>query len=352
VTENTKRYDYQALMAATTMIFTRAGLPEERARCVAECLLEADLMGHHTHGLALLPWYRQMLADGDMTLDGEPEVISDRGASVCWNGRRLPGAWLVRKAVDLGIERAGSFGTATIVIADSQHIGALAAYLRRATDLGMMVVVASSTPSVGGVAPFGGTRGLFTPDPIAVGIPTDGTPVLIDISASISTLNLAKQLNGQGRDFPHPWAMDADGQPTRSTQVVIDGSGTLLPVGGLDHGHKGFGLALMVEALTQGLAGFGRADEPKGPRSNITVQVLDPAAFGGRDAFARQTSWLAAACRANPPRPGVDRVRMPGERGMSNREQALAEGVALGAAAHAGLFEAIRALGLAEPAPR
>ncbi|MEZ5650901.1 MAG: Ldh family oxidoreductase [Burkholderiaceae bacterium] len=343
------RYDYASLLDTTTTIFTRAGLPADRARCIAEGLIEADLMGHQTHGLALLPWYRQMIANGEMTLAGEPDVISDRGAAVTWNGRRLPGAWLVGKAVDLAIERARTYGTATVVIADSQHIGALAAYLRRATDVGMMILIASSTPSVGGVAPYGGTRGLFTPDPLAVGIPTDGTPVLIDISASISTLNLAKQLRQQGRDFPYPWAMDANGEPTASTQVVVDGSGTLLPVGGLDHGHKGFGMALMVEALTQGLGGFGRADSPKGSRSNITVQVLDPSAFGGSDAFVRQTSWLAEACRANPPRPGVDKVRMPGERGMARRAEALANGVTLGAAAQAGLDEALAALGLAGP---
>ncbi len=349
MTDTPARFAYDDLLHTTTTIFEQAGLPGERAACLAEGLLEADLMGHQTHGLALLPWYRQMLANGEMTLQGEPEVISDRGACVAWNGRRLPGAWLTRRATDLAIERAATHGTCIVTIADAQHIGALAAYLTRATERGMMIHVASSTPSVGGVAPFGGTRGLFTPDPIAVGIPTNGTPVLIDISASISTLNLAKQLRAQDLDFPYPWAMTADGEPTCSTAAVVEGGGTLLPVGGLDHGHKGFGLALMVEALTQGLGGFGRADEPKGSRSCITVQVFDPDAFGGRDAFVRQTSWLAEACRANPPRPGVDRVRMPGERALARRADALANGVPLGQAAHDGFFAAVEELALTAP---
>ena len=350
MTETAARYAYDDLLGATTTIFLRAGLAEDRATCLAEGLLEADLMGHHTHGLALLPWDRQMLANGEMTLTGEPEVINDRGACVAWNGRRLPGAWLTREATDLAIERAAQYGTCLVTSADSAHIGALAAYLTRATDRGMMIHVASSTPSVGGVAPFGGTRGLFTPDPIAVGIPTDDTPVLIDISASISTLNLAKQLRSQGRDFPHPWAMTASGEPTCSTAAVVEEGGTLLPVGGLDHGHKGYGLAVMVEALTQGLGGFGRADEPRGSRSCITVQVFDPDAFGGREAFIRQTGWLARACRENPPRPGVDRVRLPGERAMARRAEALSQGVMLGQAAHDGFFAAITELGMSAPA--
>lgn len=351
MSESLPRYPFDALLERTTDVFARAGLPPDRARCLAEGLLEADLLGHRTHGLALLPWYRQMLANGEMTREGEPEVISDRGACVAWHGRRLPGAWLTRRAVDLAVERAPTYGTVTIAIADAQHIGALVAYLTRATDRGLMILLASSTPSVGGVAPYGGRRGLFTPDPLAVGIPTGETPILIDISASISTLNLARQLHREGQDFPHPWALDADGHPTRSTAAVVEGGGTLLPVGGLDHGHKGFAMALMVEALTQGLGGFGRADGPTGSRSCISVQVIDPAAFGGRAAFERQTGWLAQACRDNPPRPGVDRVRLPGERALAHKADALAHGVPLGQAAHEGFFAALADLGLAAPSP-
>ena len=117
---------------------------------------------------------------------------------------------------------------------------------------------------------------------------------------------------------------------------MLDG-GTLLPVGGLDHGQKAYGMALHAEALTQGLAGYGRADAPSGTNAAVTVQVWDPEAFGGRAAFLRQTGWLADACRTNPPRPGVSAVRLPGQTALALRRAALAEGVTL----HPGIIESL-----------
>jgi L-lactate dehydrogenase len=100
-------------------------------------------------------------------------------------------------------------------------------------------------------------------------------------------------------------------------------------MGGLDHGHKGYALGLMIEALTSGLAGLGRADPPEGWTANVFIQVLDPALYGSRDAFVRQTSWLADACRKTPARPGFSRVRLPGETGLRRRADQLAHGVEL-----------------------
>ncbi|MEZ5740142.1 MAG: Ldh family oxidoreductase [Burkholderiaceae bacterium] len=347
------RFALNELTTFTNTLFERCGFAPERAAAMARVLIEADLMGHATHGLALLPWYMTMIDKQQITLQGEPEVIADRGACVTWNGRRLPGAWLVCKAIDMALERAPTYGTVTVVIADGQHIGALAVYLMRATDKGMMILLASSSPSAVGVAPFGGRKALFTPDPLAAGIPTgEGDPILLDISASISTLNLARQLHDKGQDFPYAWAMDADGNPTHSTAAVVSGGGTLLPVGGIDHGHKGFGLALLVESLTQGLGGFGRADSPTGSCSSVMIQVIDPTAFAGRDAFTRQTRWMVDACHDNPPRPGIDRVRLPGERALATRREALQRGVPLGEAILAGLAPIAARLDLAMPVPR
>lgn len=176
-------YDARALIGAAEGIFAGAGLEPEKAAVVAELLVEADLMGHTTHGLSLAPWYLSSIQEGTMTKAGEPKVISDRGACVAWDGRRLPGIWLTAKALDIAIERAPTYGTVTVAIGNSHHIGALAAYLPRATEKGFMVLLGSSSPSGASVAPFGGTKGVVTPNPLGVGIPTSGDPILIDISA-------------------------------------------------------------------------------------------------------------------------------------------------------------------------
>jgi L-lactate dehydrogenase len=292
-------------------------------------------MGHTTHGLALAPGYLQSIADGIMTKAGEPMVVSDRGACVAWDGQRLPGAWLTEAALDLAIERAQQFGTAVVTVGNSHHIGCLAAYLTRATDRGYLVTLASSIPSGASVAPYGGRKGVYSPNPIAYGIPTSGLPILIDISASITTAHLSRRLVKEGRRFPRAWLLDPDGNPTDDPRILNQG-GTILPAGGLDHGQKGYGMALFIEALTQGLAGFGRADQPKGTNAAFTIQVVDPDALAGQSAFRRQMDWLADACLANPPRPGVESVRLPGRNALARKREALEDGLLL----HEGVFEA------------
>lgn len=323
-----ERYSPSQLQSFARQLFEAAGVEADKSAAIAKYLVEADLMGHTTHGLALASWYLQGVADGVMTKSGSPEVISDRGAAICWNGNRLPGAWLTSQGVALACKRAKEHGTATVVIGNSHHIGALAAYLQDATSQGLMISIASSSPSGAQVAPFGGLKGLYTPDPVAHGIPTSKGPMLIDISASITTVNMSQRLTREGRVFEHEWLMDKHGNPSADPAVLKDG-GTLLPTGGIDHGQKGYGMALHAEALTQGLAGYGRADAPKGTNAAVTIDVRDPQAFGGIEAFLRQTDWLAEQCRSNPPRPGVESVRLPGDAALRRRSKALEEGVVL-----------------------
>ena len=345
------RYAAADLVAFAESLLVAVGMEAPKAAIVAPILIEADLMGHTTHGLQLLSPYLGALRDGTMTASGEPRVISDRGAVATWDGQRLSGVWLTATAVDLGVERAKTYGTATIAIQRSHHIACLAAFLERATSQGCMVVIASSDPSVASVAPFGGTKAVFTPDPIAIGIPTEGDPILIDISASITTNGLTGRLHGEGGLLPGPWVQDASGRASHDPSVLFaNPPGTILPVGGQDHGHKGYGMALLVEALTQGLPGYGRADASEGWGAGVTVQVLDPTAFAGADAFKRQTSWIAEACRGNPPVEGGAPVRLPGDGALSRKRAALRDGVDL----HPSIMPAIapwaHSLGVAAPA--
>jgi L-lactate dehydrogenase len=225
----------------------------------------------------------------------------------------------------------------TIVIANSYHTGALAVYLPRLTEHGLLVTLACSAPAAATVAPFGGMRPLLTPNPLAAGIPTGADPILLDISASITTVNNARQLAQAGQRFPGAWALDAQGQPSDDPAAVVTGGGSLLPMGGLDHGHKGYAMALLVDALTQGLAGYGRIDRPSGAIMGVWLQVTDPAAFAGSAAFTRQSGWLAEQCAANPPRPGMERVRVPGSEAGRRRRDGLAYGVPLSQAAIAAI---------------
>jgi len=324
------RYRAADLRAFARTLLHRAGLDDERAGIVADVLVEGDLFGHDTHGLALLAPYLAELERGSMRKEGEIILVNDRPAVALWDGQRLPGPWLMVRAVDAAIERARTYGTASVVIRRSHHIACLAAYLMRATERGFMLLIASSDPNSASVAPFGGTRAVFTPNPLALGFPTAGDPVLIDISASITTNGMVARRHSAGSPFEYPWLLDAKGQPSHEPAVMFaDPPGTILPLGGLDAGHKGYGLALLVEAMTGGLAGFGRADEKEGWGATVFVQALDPTAFGGVDDFIHQMEHIAQLCHDNPPRDRSAPVRLPGERGLSRRREQLAAGVEL-----------------------
>jgi L-lactate dehydrogenase len=325
-----ERYSPAALRGFATALLEAAGLDAPIAEVVADTLVQGDLLGHDTHGLALLAPYAKEIEAGTMTRSGAPAVLSDRGASLAWDGRRLPGPWLVQSGIAELAPRARQYGSASLAIRRSHHIACLAAYLLRATEQGFMMLLASSDPAVASVAPHGGTRAVFTPNPIAAGIPTSGSPVLVDISASVTTNGMSNRLHKAGRQFDESWMLDAQGNPSRDPGVLFtDPPGTIQPLGGLSCGHKGYGLALLIEALTGGLAGHGRADEPEGWGATVFITLYDPSAFGGEKDFLRQMDWIAAACRDNPPRPGIDAVRLPGDRAVARKRSAEAQGLEL-----------------------
>ena len=259
------RYAAPELVAFANGLLRRVGVRDDIAATVADVLVTGDLLGHTTHGLGLLAPYLGELEKGTMTATGEPRVQNARPAAELWDGGRLPGPWLTMRAMDATMAMARTHGSGTVVIRRSHHIACLAAYLLHATEQGMVGIVQSSDPILAAVVPHGGITPIVTPNPIAIGIPTSGDPILVDVSTSITSMGFIRQRRDAGEKLPGPWVIDAEGHATDDPNVVFaDPKGALLPLGGLDAGYKGFGLALMIEALTAGLAGSGRADPPEG----------------------------------------------------------------------------------------
>jgi len=334
-----KRHEVAALLRFATAAGQAAGLDADKAAAVAEVLLEGDLMGHDTHGLALLTPYLDALPSGDMRAEGEPEIVAATPVAETWDGRKLPGPWLVRRAIARAQAMAAGFGLGAVSIKRCHHIGCLAAYGPPVAAAGQMLILTCSEPATGSVAPLGGTRRVYTPNPLAAAWPTPDGPVLIDVSMSNTTNGMTARKRAEGRNFDHPWLLDGAGNPTTDPNAFW-ADGSLLPLGGIEAGHKGYALGLLVEALTSALAGHGRADEPTGWGASVLVMVIDPAKFGGTDAFMRETGWMAEAVHTNPPRPGGETPRLPGERAMARRAEAMARGVAL----HPGILPALEKL--------
>ncbi len=324
------KYKPQDLIQFSEQLFLAAGLAAEKAQITAQRLVEGDMMGHDTHGLALCVLYLSQIESGEMQKDGQPIVLVDHGSTLVWDAQYLPGLWVVYQAIETAKDRIKDLGVVSFSIRKSTHIACLQSLLMQATDLGYMVIIASSDPKATGVAPYGGIEPKFTPNPIAVGIPTDKDPILIDISASITTHGLTTRYAKSGKKMPGKWLQDHEGNLTDDPAVfVADPPGTILPIGGQEYGHKGFALALMIEALSQALSGFGRVDNPAQWGASIFLQLIDPSAFSGQHRFEQIMGGLAESCRQSPPIPGGSGVRMPGEAALKRFRVAQAEGLAL-----------------------
>lgn len=326
-----------------------AGMAQAKAATVARLLVQTDMMQRHTHGVALIPLYIDQLRANLMTTDGEPEVVKDTGSTVVWDGNYLPGLWLMDQALNLAFERVPEHGVVTFAIRRSHHIACLAALVKQATDKGYVAILATSDPSGKFVAPFGGRDPVMTPNPFAIGYPGSKGPVLVDICASITTVSMARTKAAAGVNFDYPWLMDNEGRPTTDPRVLEQTTprGSLMLLGGAEYGHKGFGLALMVEALTQGLSGHGRIDTPNRWGANVFLQVLDPQAFAGSQGFLSQMDFIGDACRASTPVKDGELVRLPGDQANRNILRAQRDGIQLSGATLSKLAACAKTLGVA-----
>jgi LDH2 family malate/lactate/ureidoglycolate dehydrogenase len=349
----TSRYATDALASFAVSLLAAAGMDDDKARTLARLLVLTDMMGRRTHGLAIVPLYLEEIRKGTMKVSGQPQLVKDTATTLLWDGAYLPGLWLVERAIDVAIARIARCGVVTVAIRRSHHIGCLAALAKQAADRGFVAIIANSDPAGKRVAPYGGTEPLLTPDPFAIGYPGRDHPVLVDICASITTVSMTRQKFAAGESFEHPWLLDAAGNPTRDPAVLEHAQprGSLQLVGGQEYGHKGFGLALMIEALSQGLSGHGRRDAPTRWGGNVFLQVIDPDFFAGRDAFAEQMDFLSEQCRANRPiRPGQP-VRVPGDQAARGIADAMRNGVAFDALSWAAIAHCAQELDVALPPP-
>ena len=347
------RYWSENLREFAFDLLCKKGLQAEMAKTVADILLEGDLLGHTTHGLQLLGPYLKELEAGTMTPKGEPVVLKDHGMSLLWDGNYLPGPWLVTRAIETGLERLNSYPIFTASIKQSHHIACLAAYLERVAELGFLIILTTSDPTLGAkVSPFGSQTPVYSPNPIAAGWPIKNEMVMFDTSMSTTSVGLSQRLSRQKKRLPGKWVLDADGCPTDDPSVIFQKpSGSILPLGGLELGYKGFALGLLVEALTSGLCGFGRKDKPGRWGATVFLMIVNPTAFGGGERFMEESSWIAKACLDAEPLDHKNPVRLPGQAALEKKCQYLETGIELEPGILPSLEKWSSKLGISMPRP-
>ncbi|GAA3357595.1 Ldh family oxidoreductase [Saccharopolyspora gregorii] len=323
------RYPHADLTEFTTALLRHVGADAAQAAAMTERLLDADLLGHRTHGLWFLSNYLERISGGHIRTSGEIEVVHREPGAAAWRAHRLPGAWVLGEATALLLDDVRERATSTITIADCSHIGCLQSYLPPFTERGLLVQLTATNPGVASVAAPGGTNPVITTNPIAMGIPTRGAALLIDQCTSVGSNALFDDYAARGERLPGEWLLDAAGVPTDDPAVLTgEPKGTIQSLGQAEFGYKGFGFGLMSEALSLALTGYGRRSRPNRFGQGVFLQVIDPAKFAGSTEFLDEVDHLVSTVRADPGRDGRP-PRLPGERALASRADQLRDGVEL-----------------------
>jgi L-lactate dehydrogenase len=332
----------ETVRADIVRLLVASGLREDFANDMSHIMIESDLMGHRTHGLAMLPTYLERLPKDLIRKDGDITIVRETASTLNWQAHRLPGAYVVRRAMRALYDRVSDEPVVTASIANCSHIGSLQAYLEEPARRGYLGLMMVTDPGVASVAPFGGRDPVLTSNPIAAAIPTHGDPILIDQCTSLVS-NAQVQSADRSKPLPGRWVVDNQGRPTDDPQALTaDPPGTIMPLGGEDFGYKGFGFGIMVEAFALALSGHGRSTPKQRGAQGVFLQLIDPDAFSGTDAFLAETTHFVRRCKASRPADATRGIRLPGERAMSEKRRQLHSGLEIAD----DLFERLAALAI------
>lgn len=327
-----RRVSVDDLHAFCREVFTRAGLGRDPAGTAADVLVTTDTWGVFTHGTKLLPGYvRRLRAGGIRAVD--PVVTTEGPAWTLIDGRSALGQITGVYAMRAAVEKARRVGVAYVGVRNSNHFGAAGYYATLAAHEGLFgIAMANDTPSV--AAP--GSRGPITgTNPLAYAFPggAGADPIVLDIAMSTVAGGKVYASYQLGKPIPSDWLIDRDGRPTNDASL-FPLNAALAPM----TGHKGYGLALMIEALsgivtgaeiTTRISSWMMGDPAVPTGHGAAFLAIDVAAITGADAFAARVRDLSDEIHAAPTAEGVDRLHLPGEREWANRRRALAEGITL-----------------------
>ena len=305
---------YEALLPFVTRIYEAAGTPVEHAEIVARHQVGANLVGHDSHGIQLLPNYLERVEKGHIVPDARPVVIRETPASLFVNGQWGFGPVVSEWTTERCVEKAQAVGIAFASIREQSHVGRLADYPNMASAAGLIgMMFCDSGQSPKQVAPFGGREARLGTNPLCIALPSDlPGPVFIDIATSAAAAAKLKVARVRNEPVPEGWLLDSEGRPTTDPNDFFKG-GALLPLGG-DVGHKGYGLSFMVESLAAVLPGLGFGVDPLGRHNDGSlIVVIDPGAIRPADEFRQDVSDFVEYLKATPPAEGHSEVFYPGE---------------------------------------
>jgi LDH2 family malate/lactate/ureidoglycolate dehydrogenase len=332
----------ERLRDVTSQIFEGAGAPSDLAADMAQILVESNLVGHDSHGVIRIPAYIKQIKEGTLIPDARPEVISETPGSALVDGKYAFGHIAAAFGTDVAVRKAKESKAVVVSVVRCNHIGRLGEWGSRAAAQDVIAIV-----TVGGfggpgiAAPYGGAARAFSTNPISVGMPGGDMPdMLVDFATTSIAEGKVQVARAKGVPLPPGCIIDKNGNPSTNPSDLYDG-GMLLPFGG----HKGYGLAMVVEMLGAALAP-GREYNGAGRAGAAVIIAVDAATFHPLSEYAKGADETLSRVKAVPPAKGFDAVLLPGEPEQRSKADRLANGIPIAEATWDAIVEAGRAVGV------
>jgi LDH2 family malate/lactate/ureidoglycolate dehydrogenase len=325
-----------------------AGLRHDGAAIVTEAQLEASLRDQPTHNMVSIPRYARRIAAG--TINPRPNIRVERETptSAVVDGDNGPGQWVAEVAMQTALALARNAGVGIVGVRRSNHLGAAGHYPWMAAREGFIGLCTTNGPAI--LAPTGGVTPTFGNNPLGVGIPAGRHfPIVLDVAMSVATRGKIGLELAEGRSLLEGWILDRRGRPSTNPADLVAGLG--VPIGG----HKGYGLALVMEVLAGVLTGanFGLANQRERQLHDARpagfghfFMAIDPELFMPATEFTSRVDQLIEEAKSSERAEGADEILVPGERELRARERSLREGVKLRASTYDALVKYGRAAGL------
>jgi len=337
----------ERLRAAVGEIVRGFGSTPREVDLVADNLLQANLTGHDSHGIGMLPRYANAFLEGGLRPNAHVLTRLDAGTLLALDGQAGFGQVIGLEAMQLGIERAKRHGSCIVALANSHHLCRIGAWAEMAVAEGLVSMHFANVISRPIVAPWGGSDARFGTNPFAVGIPVPGRdPIILDMATSVIAQGKTRVAHNKGESLAPGQMLDDKGRPTTDPKFgVIEPLGALRTFGE----HKGFGLALACEllggALAGGIATHGPASGAQRVLNGMLTVLFDPLRLADASVFGAEMQAFLDWVKASPPQDGVDRVRVAGDPEREMRAKRLAEGIPVDATTWQELLAATAKLG-------
>ena len=311
----------------TARVFEATGSRSEEAARVAKSLVEANLMGHDSHGVIRIPEYVGRIESKDINLASAPQTVVETESLAVIDGDWGWGQVIAREAMGVAIQKASQTGVGVVSVRNCCHIGRVGEWPAMAAERGMVAVIFVNGHGGGGlVPPWGGRERRLSANPIAAAVPRpDGEPIVMDISTCAIAEGKVRVALHRGAALPPDCIVDAEGRPsTNPADFYGPPEGALLPIGR----HKGFALALITDILAGALsgAGCGRPGDHR-PGNGFLAIVIDLEKVRPGDGYDTDVNELVEWVKSSALAPGFDEILVPGEPEARERARRAADGI-------------------------